>query len=132
MSPRVFRDLLVNRPTDRGQATVEFALTLPLIAMLLGLIAQMSVIAASHLDVVDEARRIGRDASLAEDPRAVVRASLPRNSTSQIEVWFDDSTVTVVVSRRIDTDLPIVGRFTPTIDVHSRLTMAREPRVHLP
>lgn len=136
MSRRDFRD---HSPTRRdesshressGQATVEFALVLPLIVVLLGIIVQTGLITAGHLDVVDETRRVARSASLAEDPRSAALEALPSGSTSRIDVWFDSMSVTVVVTRRIDTDIPIIGRFTPSIDVRSRLTLAREPIPH--
>lgn len=113
--------------TSRGQATVEFALTLPLIIVVLAAIIQVSSIAATYLDVVNETRTVGRSASLADDPRAAALGALPIGSASQVEVSFDETTVTVVVSRRVDTDLPLVGRFTPTVTLRSQLTLVREP-----
>jgi Flp pilus assembly protein TadG len=128
MSRHDFRERSpICRSGSRGQATVEFALVLPVIVVLLGVIVQVGLITASHLDVVEETRRVARSASLAEDPRTAALAALPTGSTSRVDVWFDATSVTVVVTRRIDNDVPIIGRFTPTVAVQSRLTLAREP-----
>jgi hypothetical protein len=112
---------------DHGQATVEFALILPLIVGVIALIVQITIISVSRLEVVDETRHVARIASLAEDPRTAASKSLPIGSTSSVDVVYDDTSVTVTVSRRIDTTVPIIGRFIPTVDVRSRLVMAREP-----
>ncbi|MEN9802875.1 MAG: hypothetical protein RLZ37_2000 [Actinomycetota bacterium] len=110
-----------------GQATVEFALILPLIVGVIALIVQITIISVSRLEVVDETRHVARIASLAEDPRAAASSSLPAGSTSSVDVVYDETSVTVTVSRRVDTDVPIIGRFIPTVDVSSRLVMTREP-----
>lgn len=113
--------------SNRGQSTVEFALVLPLIVLVFALLVQVTVIAIAQIDVVDEARRVARHASVADDPSAAARSSLPSGSTSTVDVVYDDSTVTVLMTRTLDTDVPIIGRFLPTIELHSRLVMAREP-----
>ncbi|MFM8855955.1 MAG: TadE/TadG family type IV pilus assembly protein [Actinomycetota bacterium] len=110
-----------------GQATVEFALTIPLIVGVIALIVQITIISMSRLEVVDETRHVARIASLAEDPRAAASSSLPVGSTSLVDVIYDETSVTVTVSRRVDTNVPIIGRFIPTIQVRSRLVMTREP-----
>lgn len=116
-----------HEPADHGQATVEFALVLPLIVGVIALIVQITIISVSRLEVVDETRHVARIASLAEDPRAAASSSLPAGSTSSVDVIYDETTVIVTVSRRVDTDVPIIGRFIPPVDVRSRLVMTREP-----
>jgi Flp pilus assembly protein TadG len=113
---------------DRGQATVEFALILPLLVGILVLIVQVTMIAVTRLEVVDETRRAARLASLAEDPQAAASGSLPDGSTSTVTVVYDETSVTVTVSRTVNTDVPIIGRLIPSVDVQSRLVMPREPR----
>lgn len=126
MSRAEFPDRSSHR-RDHGQATVEFALILPLIVGVIALIVQITIISVSRLEVVDETRHVARIASLAEDPRAAASSSLPIGSASLVHVVYDESSVTVTVSRRVDTDVPIIGRFIPTVEVQSRLVMTREP-----
>lgn len=111
---------------DRGQATVEFALTLPLVAIVLAVIVQLTSIATARLEIVTEASRTARAASMSENPDEAARRALVSTSSS-VEVSFDDETVTVTVSRRIETNVAIIGRFVPSVDVRTSLTMAREP-----
>lgn len=142
MSRAVFRDVsLANtvfapehvcrermrRNDDHGQATVEFALTLPLVVLVVAFIIQVTTIAAIHLEVVAETGRVARAASMAEDPAAAARTALNGTSTSTVDVDFDSMTVTVSVTRRVDTDVALIGRFVPDVVVRSSLTMAREP-----
>lgn len=126
MSRAEFPDRSSHR-RDHGQATVEFALILPLIVGVIALIVQITIISVSRLEVVDETRHVARIASLAEDPRAAASSSLPIGSASLVHVVYDETSVTVTVSRRVDTDVPIIGRFIPTVEVQSRLVMTREP-----
>lgn len=116
---------------DRGQATVEFALTLPLVVLMLAVMMQVMVVAVARLDVVAEAGRAARAASMADDPDLAARSSLTPESASRIDVRFDDETVTVSVTRTVTTNAAIIGRFVPNIDVTSTLSMLREPWVPL-
>jgi Flp pilus assembly protein TadG len=113
--------------SSHGQATVEFALILPLVVGVIALIVQIAIIAVNRLEVVDETRHAARIASLAEDPVAAASSSLPVGSTSSVDVVYDEMSVTVTVSRRVDTDVAFIGRLLPSVDVSSRLVMTREP-----
>lgn len=124
MSRTAFHDA-----SDDGQAAVEFAVVLPLIAMLLTVIAQIAIIIVSQLDVIDESRHIARLAALAQDPASAAYFALPPDSPSSVAIRFDDETVTVEVSRDVPTDMPIIGRFTPSIAIRERVTVLREPLV---
>lgn len=111
---------------DEGQATVEFALVLPLVVMVLALLVHLASISAAQLHIVEQTRVATRAASLAEDPRAAATAAVQEAEFS-VEVWFDDEIVTVSVSRILRTEVPIIARFLPAVEVRSSLTMAREP-----
>lgn len=110
----------------KGQATVEFALVLPLVMTVLTLLVHLGTISAAQLHIVEQTRLAARAASLAEDPRAAAAAVVESASTS-VDVWFDDEIVTVSVSRILRSEVPIIARFIPAVVVRSRLTMAREP-----
>lgn len=112
---------------DQGQATAEFALILPLIVIVLALVIQLTTLAVARLEIESETSRAARAASMAQDPSTAARESLFPESPSTVDVHFDDESVTVSVSRRVATDAVIIGRFVPTIELSSSLTMAREP-----
>ncbi len=122
----MFRNRM-RRDDDHGQATVEFALTLPLVVLVVAFIIQVTTIAAIHLEVVAETGRVARAASMAEDPASAARTALNGTSTSTIDIDFDSTKVTISVTRRVDTDVALIGRFVPDVVVRSSLTMAREP-----
>lgn len=102
-------------------------MVLPLVVLVFALTTQLVVVAIGQFQVVDLARRAARLASLADDPIGAARTTIRDGSNVSIDVTFDDSMVTVSVTRELETDLPIVGRFMPPIEVRSRLTVAREP-----
>lgn len=113
--------------TSRGQATVEFALVLPVVIALIALVVHITVVAIVRIETLEEARSAARSASLAEDPPSAARRSIDSDSPSTLQVTFDADTVTVVVSRHIDPYIPLVGLLTPPVEIQSRLTVAREP-----
>lgn len=110
---------------DGGQATVEFALVVPLIIAMFGVGLQLTVVSATQVSVIEETRRLARIASLAEDPLVAALSSSTGEST--VDVLYDDEMVTVTVARRFSGSLPLLGKLIPAFDIRSRLTMAREP-----
>ena len=108
----------------QGQATVEFALIAPLfLACTLALVATAVVcvrVVAQH----DVARRAARAASVADDPCAAARASLPDGHRLRCTT-ADDGTVTVAVSAQLT--VPVVGRVVTRVLPWSSVTMLREP-----
>lgn len=124
MSRRRSPDTSVSR-NGSGQATVEFALVVPLILAILGVCVHLTVVSATHVSVVEETRRLARIASLAEDPLAAARSS--STGESMVDVRYDDETVTVTVTRRLSGNVPLLGNLIPAIDIQSRLSVAREP-----
>lgn len=122
------RNSLDERP-DRGQAAVEFALTVPILLMaLLGAI-QVFVVLVDRIHLVHVTRDAARAASVAEEPRraaqAAVERSLPARSVS-VSVDEHDEVVTVEVVLVNSTDVPIIGRFLPDVELHESLSMLAE------
>ncbi|MGA0877669.1 MAG: TadE/TadG family type IV pilus assembly protein [Ilumatobacteraceae bacterium] len=114
---------------DSGQATVEFALVLPLALMCLALVIQLSVIVSAQTSVHHDARLAARTASMSDAP-AIAAESVVRDRGTEIEVTVTDLLVTVDLRRRVPIVVPLVGGFLPSIDVRSRITMALEPPIH--
>lgn len=127
------RILLRSIQDDRGQATVEFALLLPLVVVLLLAVAQVVAVARDAVAVEVATRAAGREAAI--DPRpAEVKAAAQRASpllkaerlTTETSHRRQEGLVSVEVRYRAATDIPIVGRLAPDITLESKATFRRE------
>ncbi|MFM8562905.1 MAG: TadE/TadG family type IV pilus assembly protein [Acidimicrobiia bacterium] len=111
---------------DRGQATVEFALLLPLVVVLVLCLVQLVAVVSRRVALETTTWNLTRAATVAVDPTAAARAALD-DQRIDLEVTTDDRWVTVVTRTVVDTDVPVVGRFFPAVTLESRLTMLLEP-----
>jgi hypothetical protein len=95
---------------------------------LLGAI-QVFVVLVDRIHLVHVTRDAARAASVAEEPRTAARAaverSLPARSVS-VSVDEHDEVVTVEVVLVNSTDVPIIGRFLPDVELHESLSMLAE------
>jgi Flp pilus assembly protein TadG len=121
----------IHAARDRGQSTVEFVLTLPLIMLAVLLIAQFLVIVMTQVQVVNATRNAVRAAAVSQSPSAAAlaaaRFSLGRDIDVDTEIgkgW-----VTVTSTYELVTDLPMVGRFVPDLTLSSRFSMLLEPPI---
>ena len=114
---------------DRGQATVEFALTLPLIVIIVLMFLQVLVVVLERVQVINATRNAVRAAVVSADPVAAANRAARRSYSAEfsVDTKVNDEWVTVEISRRVTTDLPIVGRFIPDFDIASSFTMMLEP-----
>lgn len=115
---------------SRGQATVEFALLLPVVVVLLMTVIQVGVLVRARIMVTHAARESARVAAVgspnAEITRAaVVSGGLAPNRVS-VEVRPNGEVVTVVVHYRAPTNLPFVGALIDDVDLSATATMRRE------
>jgi len=114
---------------ERGQASVELALVLPvLILFLLGLV-QTALVARDQVLLQDAARAAAREASVGADPsrvRDAARRSLA-GVTVDVQRQGGVGDPVVVVARYHDrTDVPFVGGLFPDVDLTARATMRVE------
>lgn len=117
--------------TARGSAVVEFALTIPLVLILVLGIVEVALVARSEIQLVHAAREGARQAATSpstEDAAAAVRSSLGANgSRARIRV-SRPSTVgapaKVAVSIPYRVAGPIFGGF--TVDLSATATMRTE------
>lgn len=134
----------IHGPTDRvappdrreaGQATVEFALCLPVLAMALLLIVQTALIVRARILVVEAAREGARAAARASSPAdaapaaraAAARTAGLRPGRLQVETTATEpDAVTVTVSYDMPTDVPLVGALLPDPVLRAEVTMRRE------
>jgi Flp pilus assembly protein TadG len=115
---------------DRGQATVEFALALPFVAILLLGIVQVVVVVRDQLAVGLAAREGARAASVAADPSsAAARAADDAVALTPLTVdtAVADGRVTVHVSYTNDTAVALIGHLIGNVALDASVTMAREP-----
>jgi Flp pilus assembly protein TadG len=115
---------VIQRP-DRGQATVEFALVLPLVVVLLAGLVQVGHLVGLQVAVIDAARAGARAASV--DPRKSVAETAARAalaSGERLEVHLDVAAgrprvVTVTVTET-------VHPFGSALTIRGTSTMATE------
>ena len=115
---------------DRGQAVVELALALPLLALLLLTLVQLTVIVRDQLAVVHAAREGARGAAVSGAPDGD-GAAAARAATSltplDVSVGHTNGSTTVIVRYRSPTDVPLIGAVLPDIELRSTATMRDEP-----
>ncbi len=114
---------------DRGQATVELAMSLPILAVVLLAVAQIAVAVRNELAVELAAREGARAAAVAADSSAAARdaATGATRLPIDVETHRGAELVTVTVSYVDPTDVAIIGRFIGPIEHRAVVTMALEP-----
>lgn len=119
-------------PGGGGQASVELALCLPVVAVLLLLVVQAGLLVADQVAVVQAAREAARRASVDPDPDAGRRAALggrlvPGRTTVTVDRMAGPPPLArATIRHRAATDVPIVGRLVPDIELDASATMAIE------
>lgn len=115
-----------------GQASVELALCLPMVAVLLLLVVQAGLVVVDQVAVVQAAREGARRASVDPDPDAARQAAMggrlvEGRTTVRIDrVAGAPELATVTVRHRAATDVPIVGPLLPDVDLVAAASMAVE------
>ncbi len=120
----------VDRDPERAQATVEFALVLPLVALLLIGLVEVARVGALHLGVVDAARNGARAAAV--DPRAEAArsaAGVDGDGASTLTMKLHGEAprlVTVTVERRVSL-VPGLGWSSVALRASSTMALERGP-----
>ena len=114
---------------DRGQSTVELALALPVLCVLVLGVVQVGLVVRHQLAVQAAARNGARAAAAAAGPGAATSAALASTPLRPLDVDIvdDGSNVTVTVRYVDPTDVPFVGLFIPAVTVSASATMTLEP-----
>jgi len=118
---------------DKGQAAVELALVVPLIATFLLCVAQVGLVAYHQLQLTHAAREAARQVAVepgVEQARKVALAgSSLRPGILEVEVGprgQPGSLVTVTLRYHEPTDLPLVGALIPDLELRASTTMRVE------
>jgi Flp pilus assembly protein TadG len=115
---------------DCGQAAVEFAIALPVVAVLVLGIVQLVVVVRDQLAVELAAREAARAASVSASPQASAARAADEATTLRplaVAAHVDSDRVSVSVAYVSATDVPLVGAFIADITVTAEVTMRREP-----
>ena len=119
----------VRRTGQHGQASVELALALPLVCLLLLGVVQVAVVVRNQLAAIEAARVAVRAAAVSANP-AGAAASAGQHALSlpvQIATTEGGGYVTVRATLHTPTDIPLIGLLLPDLDVTASATMSLEP-----
>jgi hypothetical protein len=115
--------------SDRGQATVELALVLPVLLLFLLALVQTALVARDQLLVQDAARAAVREVSVGADDGRVVDAARRTLGGVEVEVQRAGGVgepVNVTVRYGDHTNLPLIGPLFPDVVLHATATMRAE------
>jgi hypothetical protein len=117
--------------TDAGQATVEVALAVPLLVVVMLFGVQIALVIRDQIATIAAAREAARAVVVADGKPGVADGAVARTvalnpSRRSVNVSINGGLVTATVTYRSPTDLPLVGIFIPDITVHGSATMALE------
>ncbi len=114
---------------EDGQSTVEFALLLPLVVFAALAVIQVGLVVRDRVAVVHAAREAARAASVDPDPGRAVRAARRTLPAAEVTVGARPEVgepISVEVSYRSVTNLPLVGPLFPDPVMTSRVVMRVE------
>ena len=119
------------RHGDRGQAALELALCLPILALLLLALVQVAVVVRDQVAVVHAAREGARAAAVTgAGPAGGVAAArgAARLDPGRLDVDASKGdSVRVSVRYRSPTDVPLVGRLIGDVTLRATAVMRSEP-----
>jgi Flp pilus assembly protein TadG len=117
----------------RGQATVEVALVLPVVVLLLLAVVQVGLLVRAQVLVTHMAREAARAAAVDSRPEAAVEAARAATTLdpNRLSVRVDGrsgpgSRVVVHVTYEVPTDVPLVGALLDDVTLEAEATMRVE------
>jgi len=118
---------------SEGQAAVELALALPMVAFLLLALVQLGFLVRDQVLVVHAAREGVRQAAVDASADAVRQAAAGSSglAPNRLQVAMSGrgapgSHVQVTVTYRAPTDIPLIGAALPDFEMHASATMRVE------
>jgi hypothetical protein len=117
---------------EAGQATVELALVLPLVVMMILLVVEVGLVGRDQVLVVHAAREAARAASVGSSDEEVRQAAIQAGPLApdqlRVEVGHEPASgrVDVRVTYHCRTDLPLIGPLVPDLDLRAEAVMRRE------
>lgn len=123
---------LYSRSHHKGQATVEFALILPLVAACMTVVLVTGVLVHDQLAMSETARLAVRSAIVSEDPANAAQHIVEEiDPEIEIRTVVDEVAGVVTVSLRKTRKVPLwlFQSVLPALDLRARAVMAMEPPV---
>jgi hypothetical protein len=113
------------RKVDAGQATVEFALLLPLFIACIAVLLATTAVSLSSLRLADTAHTAARVASTSNDPQDAVRTFTTETGVdSRVTLDNQRQFLTVHLAQKIR--LPLIGLPIPVVRITSHSTVLYE------
>jgi Flp pilus assembly protein TadG len=121
----------VARPrAERGQATVELVVVLPLVVLLLLAVVQVALVARAGVLVAGAARDAARAAAVDGDVDAAREVALEGSgldpSRTHVDIDVGDDVVEATVTYRDGTSVPLVGPLVGDVTLRATVVMRRE------
>jgi hypothetical protein len=121
------------RRHDAGQATVELALVLPVIALVALVVVQVALVGRDLVLVVHAAREAARQAAVETGTAGPRDAAIESTGLARERIDVDirgrggpGSRVTAVVRYRAPTNVPLAGALVPDVDLRASAAMRVE------
>ncbi len=118
---------------DEGQAAVELALVLPLVAILLLVLVQVGLLVRDQILVIHAAREAAREAAVDAAADVPTRAAAASSTLDEARLSVEasgrggpGSRVRIHVTYRAPTDVPLVGAAIPDVTLEASATMRVE------
>lgn len=118
---------------EQGQSSVELALSLPIVFLLLMALLQTVVIARDHIQLNHAAREAAREAAVSDDRAAPRRAAAARTTLDparlEVEVTGQrkgSRRVRARLSYEVPTKAPVIGLLVPDVTLEAEAAMRRE------
>ena len=118
---------------ERGQSTVEFALCLPFVALLVAVLVQIGLLSVDTTRVWHAAREAARIAAVDGDPSAI-RDAAEGAGLSPLEIEVDPgpsdraqgAPVVVTVRHLRSVEIPVLGSLVPDLPLSAKVAMRIE------
>ena len=125
--------MTLHRANERGQATVEFVLCLPIAALVLGILIEIGLLVGDHVRLWHAARESARIAIVDSDPEAI-RSAAVHGGLAPLEVEVDPEfadrstgrSLTVTLEYEPSGRLPLIGDLISGRTMTSSATMRIE------
>lgn len=119
----------VDHNYQSGQATVEIALVIPILAVFLLLVVHVGIVIRQHVLVTHASREAARVLSVENNSNRAKEAARRSVSDAQVTITRPSSVgsyLTVLVTDEVENPIPFIGIVLPDIRVQSRTTMRVE------
>jgi Flp pilus assembly protein TadG len=111
-----------------GQASVELALALPIVFLVLLAVVHVGLVARDQVLVTHAAHEAARAAAVGADPQAAARSSAGLNSAAlTVTVTRTGDWVQVDISYRSDPGVPLISTLVRERTLHASAVMRVEP-----